>query len=288
MPGNEPEWARFIDLAYLFGEAAHCFRDLGEATQIDRFGRDSAAEATRQRRARRGALSQAALAMGELTRNEAEAAATRGLEVINLTRSVSSSRCIATVRDLTDRFKPYEHLEQVQRFQSEAERLLGVTAWHPRSSREVAVGADGDRVPLDAGRLLGRGPLVAHRVLRAECRRQAGERLPTLFSGRWFQLVAKPGLSGNFTETSCSSTYTYTISRAVEKGYVDAGYRAVSAKGYQGVLARVSSTGDVREICVGTNVGNQAYYLARPRKTNDLHGLGAFLIMNEQLAKTGS
>jgi unsaturated rhamnogalacturonyl hydrolase len=103
-------------------------------------------------------------------------------------------------------------------------------------------------------------------------------------SGRWFQLVAKPGLSGNFTETSCSSMYTYTISRAVEKGYVDASYQAVAAKGYQGVLARVSSTGDVREICIGTNVGDQAFYLARPRKTNDLHGLGAFLIMNEQLA----
>src|SRR5262249_22204264 len=68
VPKNEPEWARFIDPAYLFGEAAHCFRDLGDATQIARFGGESAAEASRQRRARRGALSQAALAIGELTR----------------------------------------------------------------------------------------------------------------------------------------------------------------------------------------------------------------------------
>ncbi|MGC9670753.1 glycoside hydrolase family 88/105 protein [Planosporangium sp. 12N6] len=104
-------------------------------------------------------------------------------------------------------------------------------------------------------------------------------------SGRWFQLVPEAGLSGNFTETSCSSMYTYTISRAVQRGYVDASYRPVADKGYRGVLARVSSTGDVREICIGTNVGDQAYYLARPRKTNDLHGLGAFLIMNEQLAR---
>jgi len=107
-------------------------------------------------------------------------------------------------------------------------------------------------------------------------------------TGRWFQLPAKPTLSGNWTETSCSSMYTYTISRAVEKGYVDPGYKTVSAKGYQGVLARVSSKGDVAEICIGTNVGNQGYYLGRQRKTNDLHGLGAFLIMNEQLAETGS
>jgi unsaturated rhamnogalacturonyl hydrolase len=26
-----------------------------------------------------------------------------------------------------------------------------------------------------------------------------------------------------------------------------------------------------------------SYYLSRPRRTNDFHGLGAFLIMNEQL-----
>jgi hypothetical protein len=127
VPENEPEWARFIDPAYLFGEAAHCFRDLDDTEQIARFGGESAAEATRQKRARRGALSQAALAIGELTR-DAEAAATRGLEVITLTRSVSSSRCIATVRDLTVRFRPYEHLEQVQRFQAEAHELLCAAA----------------------------------------------------------------------------------------------------------------------------------------------------------------
>jgi unsaturated rhamnogalacturonyl hydrolase len=28
-----------------------------------------------------------------------------------------------------------------------------------------------------------------------------------------------------------------------------------------------------------------AFYLARPRATNDLHGLGAFPIMNEQLRR---
>jgi len=35
------------------------------------------------------------------------------------------------------------------------------------------------------------------------------------------------------------------------------------------------------DICEGTNLGDLAFYLARKRDTNDLHGLGAFLIMNE-------
>ena len=39
---------------------------------------------------------------------------------------------------------------------------------------------------------------------------------------------------------------------------------------------------EISEICIGTNVGDLPFYLARPRAVNDLHGIGAFLIMNEQ------
>ena len=107
-------------------------------------------------------------------------------------------------------------------------------------------------------------------------------------TGRWFQLPTKPGLAGNWTETSCSSMYTYVISRAVQRGYVEAGYLPVATKGYQGVLAKTTIGSDGRaqisDIVVGTGVGNERYYLDRPRAVNDFHGLGAFLIMNEQLA----
>lgn len=123
-PENEPEWARFIDPAYIFGEAAHCFRDIGDTAQIDRFAGESAAEAARQRRARRGALSQAALVAGDLMRKEVERAAVRGQTVVALTESVESSRCRETVRDLTNRFKAYEQVPEVQAFRWRAERLL--------------------------------------------------------------------------------------------------------------------------------------------------------------------
>ncbi|MEU7590922.1 hypothetical protein AB0A95_32085 [Micromonospora sp. NPDC049230] len=74
---DEPEWAKFIDAPYLFGEAAHCFRDLGQVSQLERFAQESAEGARRQGRARRGALSHAALAVGALTRHDIEAAAAR-------------------------------------------------------------------------------------------------------------------------------------------------------------------------------------------------------------------
>jgi unsaturated rhamnogalacturonyl hydrolase len=110
-------------------------------------------------------------------------------------------------------------------------------------------------------------------------------------TGRWFQVVDKGSRSDNWTETSCSSMYTYVISRAVERGYVDASYKAVATKGYQGVLAKVSKGSDglvnISDICEGTNVGNYSYYIGRQRLTNDKHGLGAFLIMADQLRRVG-
>jgi unsaturated rhamnogalacturonyl hydrolase len=106
-------------------------------------------------------------------------------------------------------------------------------------------------------------------------------------TGRWFQVVNKGSRSDNWTETSCSSMFTYTLSRAAQQGYIDPHYAVVAQRGYQGVLAKISLGSDGRtnlaDISIGTNVGDYAYYIGRTRATNDFHGLGAFLIMYEQL-----
>jgi len=106
-------------------------------------------------------------------------------------------------------------------------------------------------------------------------------------TGRWYQVVDKGFLAGNWLETSCSCMYTYIISKAIERGYVpESTYAATGRKGFQGVLTQVSFGTNGRtileNICVGTNIGDLDYYLARPRNTNEIHGLGAFLIMYEQ------
>ncbi|MBT2225649.1 glycoside hydrolase family 88 protein [Nonomuraea sp. NEAU-A123] len=111
-------------------------------------------------------------------------------------------------------------------------------------------------------------------------------------TGRWFQVVTETSNSANWTETSCSAMYTYTISRAVELGYVDASYRVNADRGYQGVLDKVSLGQDGRtnivDISEGTNASDSlSYYFNRGRPVNDFHGLGAFLIMNEQLMRVG-
>ncbi|MEV8559472.1 glycoside hydrolase family 88 protein [Streptomyces sp. NPDC051917] len=106
-------------------------------------------------------------------------------------------------------------------------------------------------------------------------------------SGRWFQVIDKGSRPDNWTETSCSSMFTYALSRGTRQGYLDPHFKAVARRGYEGVLARLSVGADGRtnlaDISVGTNVGDYAYYVGRTRATDDFHGLGAFLIMNEQL-----
>ena len=105
-------------------------------------------------------------------------------------------------------------------------------------------------------------------------------------TGLWYQVVDKGSNPDNWLETSSSSMYTYVTAMAVDHGFVSKSYRKVGVNGYAGVWTRISLGPDgqtnIIDICEGTNVADLAYYLARKRSTNDFHGLGAFLIMNEK------
>jgi len=105
-------------------------------------------------------------------------------------------------------------------------------------------------------------------------------------TGRWYQVVDKGQDPSNWLETSSTSMYTFTIARAVDRGYVDKSYLKVANAGYAGALSKIAMGDDglpnLSDICEGTNVADLPYYYARKRLTNDLHGLGAFLIMNER------
>ena len=101
-------------------------------------------------------------------------------------------------------------------------------------------------------------------------------------------MVNKGDRSDNWTETSCSAMATYVIDRAVEAGYVPASYQAHADHGYQGVLRRISFGVDgLTRLTVTSGPtspgGYNGFYVARPRRTNDFRGLGAFLLMDEQL-----
>lgn len=106
-PEEEQEWAQFIDAAYLHGEYAHTYRDLHDPGQAERHAQESIRAAKLQHRARRGALSQAALSAAHLQSRNLEAAHAAGLRAISLAKRVKSSRCVEAVQDVRRRMEPY-------------------------------------------------------------------------------------------------------------------------------------------------------------------------------------
>ena len=108
-------------------------------------------------------------------------------------------------------------------------------------------------------------------------------------TGLWHQVVNRSDLPQNWLETSASCMYAYFLAAAALRGYIARRYRRVALRAYRGILGRMIPGHDGRihipDICVGTNVGDLQFYLHRPRKTDDFHGIGAFLIMNEYMQR---
>jgi hypothetical protein len=104
---NEPEWAAFIDPAYLHGEHANTFRDLGDTKAAAEHAHRSIEHSRRQQRARRGAMAHAALAVSHVQRNDLEAAHATSVRTLNLAKQVKSSRATSAVLDLQKRMQAF-------------------------------------------------------------------------------------------------------------------------------------------------------------------------------------
>lgn len=101
-------------------------------------------------------------------------------------------------------------------------------------------------------------------------------------TGLWYQVVNRGDDPQNWHETSCSSLYTYSLSKAIRTGIIDKSYEKYMHKGYEGIINSLRIEGDdliVGNVCVGTWVGDYEFYLKRQTVENDLHGMGAFLLM---------
>lgn len=116
-------------------------------------------------------------------------------------------------------------------------------------------------------------------LIKAVCKYQAD-------NGMWYQVVNKEKEPGNWPEISCSCLYVAAICKAVRMGILEKEYLKLAQKGYEAVIDRLGWDGDnllVEGVCIGTGVGDYKHYCERPTSCNDLHGVGAFLIMCAQM-----
>ena len=95
-------------------------------------------------------------------------------------------------------------------------------------------------------------------------------------TGLWHQVLDKPD---SYLESSCSAMFVYSISRAVNQGWIDKSYFPIAKNGWAGLITKVQQDGQVQDICIGTGINNDIkFYYSRPVKLNDIHGLGAILL----------
>lgn len=116
-------------------------------------------------------------------------------------------------------------------------------------------------------------------LLEAVCRYQSED-------GRWYQVVDKGSLKDNWLENSCSCLFVAALCKAVRKGFLPESYLKQAQKGYEGIIRSLTWDGNdllVGNVCIGTGVGDYKHYCERPTCTNDLHGVGAFLLMCAEL-----
>jgi unsaturated rhamnogalacturonyl hydrolase len=88
----------------------------------------------------------------------------------------------------------------------------------------------------------------------------------------------------SWTETSATGMFTFAFVAGVKNGWLDEqAYAPAARKAWLALVAQLEPDANLREVCVGTNKSRQVtgtddlkvqydFYLARPRKTGDLHG----------------
>jgi len=107
-------------------------------------------------------------------------------------------------------------------------------------------------------------------------------------TGFWHQLIDR---NDSYLETSATAIYTYSIARAINRGYVDAAvYGPMVCLAWNAVAGKVNDKGQVEGTCVGTGMGfDPAFYYYRPVNVFAAHGYGPVLLAGAemiQLVKT--
>jgi len=99
--------------------------------------------------------------------------------------------------------------------------------------------------------------------------------------GMWHQVLDHPEL---WEETSCTAMFTYSIARAVNRGWINPSNLAVAQKGFEGIRQHVTPQGIITDTCQGTGIGtNLQFYVDRARPDDDMHGRGPVMLAGAEL-----
>ena len=105
-------------------------------------------------------------------------------------------------------------------------------------------------------------------------------------TGMWCEVLNKPTAEGNWVESSCTNLFIYSYAKAMRMGIITSEeYGELLKKAYEGSTKCLyyDEKGNlvVDYVCIGTCIdeGTYEHYVSRAQIKNDLHGMGAFLLM---------
>ncbi|MFI5228118.1 MAG: glycoside hydrolase family 105 protein [Gemmatimonadales bacterium] len=116
-------------------------------------------------------------------------------------------------------------------------------------------------------------------------------------TGVWWQVLDQPDRARNYLEASASAMFTYAFAKGARLGYLDAAYRSLADRAFDGMLAqfvRVAPNGlvSIGGICkvagLGGNPprdGSYGYYVSEPVVVDDYKGVGAFVLAAVELGR---
>ncbi|MFL6337360.1 MAG: glycoside hydrolase family 88 protein [Pyrinomonadaceae bacterium] len=119
-------------------------------------------------------------------------------------------------------------------------------------------------------------------------------------SGLWYEVLDKAGAKGNYLESSAAAMFVYSLAKAVRLGYLPESYLKVAQKGWAGMQRQfveeaqgggVNFKGTVSVAGLGGNPyrdGSYQYYLSEKVVTNDMKGVGAFLMSAAEMEAANS
>lgn len=118
-------------------------------------------------------------------------------------------------------------------------------------------------------------------------------------TGLWYQVVDQGQRAGNYLEASASCMFAFSFAKGANKGYLDRSFLAEAERTFTGVITNlitIDKNGfiDLHETCRGAGLGGNPYrdgsfeyYISEPRRTNDMKGLGPFLLAAIELERAG-
>jgi len=116
-------------------------------------------------------------------------------------------------------------------------------------------------------------------------------------TGLWYQVVDQGGREGNYLEASASCMITYAFAKGASRGYLARRYFDIAESTFSAIAANLVVTDghgfvNLLHTCQGAGLGGHPYrdgsfeyYIREPQRTNDLKGIGPFLLVAIEIEK---